>query len=111
MKQLAHQADERWKSVPSYLDGPARAQPGPPNAITDSKPEMAGKEMEGSEGMRSAVGDQAEVEEAIQPAQEQETQRKGRREREENPWNKPQTGAPSEKWQPESWSPGVARRR
>ena len=37
MKQLAAEADERWKSAPSYLDAPNKHQPAPATTITDSK--------------------------------------------------------------------------
>lgn len=88
MKQLAARADERWKSIPSYLDAPKQQQAGPAMEVTDSKPPDAG---------------QSEVHSAV------EGQEEGREK--ENPWAQADRGAPSENYQPGAWTPGVARRR
>ena len=100
MKQLAAKADERWKSIPSFLDAPHKQQPAAATSITDSKPEDAGQRE-----VLSAVEGQAEGQEVGRD------QRKTGKEKEENPWKKAQRGAPGEDWQPAAWTPGVAQRR
>ncbi|KAK3714440.1 hypothetical protein LTR37_007746 [Vermiconidia calcicola] len=102
MKQLAAKADERWNSVPSFLDSPNRGQPVPAIGVGDSKPDAPPGN---GEDMKSAVGDQQEVAEAVQDAKEP---KKGRQ---ENPWKRQRQGMVGEDWQPQSWSPGAAQRR
>lgn len=114
MKQLAAQADERWKSTPSYLDAPKQQQPAPPMGVKETeKPTNEQVEIGDIGGVRSAVGGQQEVANASGAGEVQEVGREKRkpRDREENPWKKAERGAPSENWQPESWTPGVAQRR
>lgn len=109
IKQLAADADERWKSAPRYIDSPDRQQPAPSAAINETEgPTKEQSEVKDVAGVKSGVEDQQEMskEDGQQPEQA-----KGKRQREENPFNQPQTGAPSQKWQPESWTPGVAQRR
>ena len=113
MRQLAAEADERWKSKPSYLDAPNKQQPAPAISVTDSKPIPEQADAETGQSMESGVGDAEEVS-AASAGQAQEAARKvngKKKERDENPWASPQRGAPSEKWQPESWTPGVAQKR
>ena len=107
MKQLAAKADERWNSIPSYLDGPERQQPAPSVAINETeKPSNAQSELGDAPGVKdTSIGNEEDA------AQASEKQVKGKRQREDNPWQKPQTGGPSERWQPESWTPGVVQRR
>ena len=107
MKQLAAEADKRWESKPRYIDGPERRQPAPPVTINET-------ERPSSE--QSEVGDAPGVEDISVESQEDtarasEKQAKGKQQREENPWQRSQTGAPSERWQPETWTPGVVQRR
>ncbi|KAF2719667.1 hypothetical protein K431DRAFT_228054 [Polychaeton citri CBS 116435] len=109
MKQLAAQADERWRSVPSFLDKPAvmgKAEPaiaGAPaaeaGAGTSAKLE---EENEGGSGVIS------QVEETREGA---ESGRKGGGKKEPAPWDAVDRGAPSENFQPQAWTPGVAQRR
>lgn len=97
MKQLAAQADERWRSIPSYLDAPKNQQATPAMEVTDSKPPDAG---------------QSEVISAVEGQEEgREKSGKAKREREKNPWAQADRGAPSENYQPGAWTPGVAQRR
>lgn len=91
MKQLVARADERWRSVPSYLDAPKNAQTGPAMGVTDSKPADAG---------------QSEVHSAVEGQQEARE-----KEEKENPWAKADRGAPSENFQPGAWRPAAAGRR
>ena len=92
MKELAARADERWQSVPSYLDAPRRSQSGAATAIAESKPDVAGAEA------ATAVGDgKAEL--------------RGGDARRESPWKQAPRGGPSENWQPQSWTPGAAQKR
>jgi hypothetical protein len=108
VKQLAAEADERWNSTPRYMDGPERQQALPATAINEN---------EGSSKEQSDVGDGSGVSSLDTEQQEvsqkggEEVKPKERRQREENPWQRPQTGAPSENWQPGSWTPGVVQRR
>ncbi|KAF2482764.1 hypothetical protein BDY17DRAFT_252174 [Neohortaea acidophila] len=95
MKQLAAEADERWKSKPSYLDPPSRQQPVPavasPESASPPQPEQE---------VNAAVGKDKGKAPAGKPAG-----------KEPGPWDRAQRGAPSEKWQPASWTPGIAQRR
>ncbi|KAL9625105.1 MAG: hypothetical protein Q9160_000834 [Pyrenula sp. 1 TL-2023] len=93
MKQLAQLADERWASKPSFLDKP-RPQPAPITKPRDPGGYVGQTEPDDKEGVRSAVDTPAEG--SAKPAKE-------------NPWAKNAAG-PSEKWQPESWTPGASRR-
>ena len=115
VKQLAEQADERWRSVPSFLDSPKQQQPAPAIGISESQgpaEQAAHREVGEGDVVRSAVGDQSEVA-GVSERQGQDVgrEKRSKRERKENPWQSAQRGAPSEKWQPETWSPGVAQRR
>ena len=114
MKQLAAQADERWKSVPSYLDAPQQQQPAPAVGINETEgPAMAQEEVGDVGGVKSAVGDQQEVASASDQGEIGDVgkAKRKKRDKEENPWQQPQRGAPSENWQPGAWTPGVVQRR
>ena len=106
MKQLAAEADERWKSVPSYLDAPNKKQTAPAAAVHepvgDATPDPSGA------GVKAAVGDEAEVELGSRGLEEnrENDRRPVRKEREPSPWDRSQ-----DKWEPASWIPGVAQRR
>ena len=91
MKQLAAKADERWNSIPSFLDAPEKQQPAPAVAVSDSEgPTKAQTEAGGFPGVKSAVGDQEEVASASETSRTQETgrQRNQEKEKEPNPWQK-----------------------
>ena len=108
MKQLAAEADERWNSKPSYMDGPERQQALPATAVNENE----GPSKEQSDvGDGPGVGSLDAEQQAVTQTDEEEGKAKGKRQREENPWQRPQTGAPSENWQPATWTPGVAQRR
>ncbi|KAG8623222.1 hypothetical protein KVT40_008198 [Elsinoe batatas] len=112
VKQLAAEADARWASKPSFLDSPAKQQPQPAIGVKD--PGGYGKQTEPTEneGVRSAVGDQAEVGASVKGQPKDEGRFKGKaKDRKPNPFNQPQQGAPGEGWQPQSWTPGAAARR
>jgi len=117
MKQLAARADERWKSVPSFLDAPERQQPEPAIGVKDPGGYAPQTEPENKQGVASAVEDQGKVDEIVKEGKEGKDVDEGRfkgktREREAAPWEQQQRrGAPGEDWQPQTWSPGVARRR
>ena len=98
MKQLAAKADERWRSVPSFLDAPKNSQTGPAMGVTDSKP----PDVEQG-GVLSAVEGQAE----------EVGGKGGKGKKEESPWAKADRdrGAPSENYQPGAWTPAAAGRR
>ena len=64
------------------------------------------------EGVRSAVGNAAEVQGSSEGRTTDEGRFKGgAKEKSDSPWNKVQRGNPGEDWQPQSWSPGAAARR
>ena len=96
MKQLARVADERWASKPSFLDKP-RPQPGPATIPKDSAGYVPQTEPDENEGVRSAIEGEVELPK--------------RTKKSDKPWNEPQRGGPGEGWQPESWTPGVAKKR
>ncbi|KAL2009934.1 hypothetical protein VTN00DRAFT_5741 [Thermoascus crustaceus] len=96
LKQLARLADERWASKPSYLDKPpTQQQPGPATRASDlrTRPGVA-QEQQDQAGVRNAVGNQ---------------KGSGTTTTVKNPWAR-ETGAPSENWQPESWTPTASQR-
>ncbi|KAI9663853.1 MAG: hypothetical protein M1821_007343 [Bathelium mastoideum] len=125
MKQLAAAADERWASVPSYMDSPKLQQPQPAmeprdqggygNKIETKVVEEKGAEAKGVRNIAASqedLADEAErqtTSEQSKKPERQSTSRKRERMREvENQWTK---GGGGDSWQPQSWSPGVAPRR
>lgn len=115
MKRLAAEADERWKSIPSYLDAPNKQQPKPAMAVEDPGGYAQQTEPEEKQGVRNAVEGEEKVAELSSEGESQNEGRfKGRtreKKKKDNPWAHLQPkGAPSESWQPESWTPGVAQR-
>ena len=112
MKALAIKADERWASVPSYLDGPNKQQPAPAIGVKDSGGYVNQTQPDEIEGVRSATGDTEEVQQASAGHTADEGRFKGKtKDKKDNPWNRGARGVPGEDWQPQSWSPGVAQRR
>lgn len=112
MKQLAAKADERWASVPSFLDSPDKQQPAPAIVVKDPGGYVQQTEPEEKEGVRSAVGNEHEVQRSSEGRPTDEGRFKGgAKDKKPNPFSQPQRGGPGEGWQPESWSPGVATRR
>lgn len=93
MKQLAQLADERWASKPSFL---AKPQPSPEPATKPRDPGgyVSQTESAEKEGVRNAVDSSTGT---------------GAKHGKDALWTQTAAG-PSEKWQPESWSPGAARR-
>ena len=118
IKQLAAQADERWKSIPSYIDPPRLQQTQPAIEAQDPGGHVQQKKLGTNIGVQSAVTQHDETEIATQSNIGQEggssegiATGKEKRPSQTSPWAdlRPK-GAPSENWQPESWSPGVAPR-
>lgn len=103
MKELARLADERWASKPSFLDKPQEQQPGPAMQTADTTHQHSPNQTEDKAGVKNAVGTPDEVDEVGKKKKKKKKQKK------ENPWAK-ETGGPSEQWQPESWTPGAAKR-
>lgn len=97
LKQLAKRADERWASKPSVLDAPRRAN-------LDVR--VGDGEAEGTVGRRwepdveTKEGETKEKPRTLGEKKEKENQ---------NPW-KAQKGGAGQGYQPESWTPGPARR-
>lgn len=123
MKQLAARADERWKSLPSYLDAPKMQQPQPGTVPKDPGGYLGQTEPDERQGVKSAVEDQSKVSQIVEGKDAKEVdegrfkgktkEKKTRMEREPAPWEKEamKRRNPGEDWQPESWMPGVTPRR
>jgi NADH dehydrogenase [ubiquinone] 1 alpha subcomplex assembly factor 2 len=120
MKELAEQADERWRSQESFLDAPRTQQPAPAIGVKDPGGYVGMTEPESKQGVRSAVEEPEKIGEAMAGEKVDEGRfrgegkqrpQKGKKEG-EAPWaNQLPKGAPGEKWQPEAWTPGPAARR
>lgn len=117
MKQLAAEADERWNSVPSFLDAPNKQQPQPAIGVQDPGGYLPKTELEDQHGAERAARVQEDVKTAVDGeagSEDRVTRKKQERvkkPRKENPWAENiSKGAPSENWQPDTWSPGVAQR-
>jgi NADH dehydrogenase [ubiquinone] 1 alpha subcomplex assembly factor 2 len=116
MKELAARADARWKAVPSFLDSPNKQQTQPSIAPRDPAGYVQQTEPEHRQGVANAVEDPVKVQEVAAEGKDAKEVDEGRfkgrtKEQEPAPWAQAQRGAPSENWQPESWTPGVAPRR
>lgn len=120
MKELAAQADERWRAQESFLDAPQTQQPAPAIGTRDPAGYAPMTEPEGKQGVRSGVEDEAKVDKSVAGQDVDEGRFRGEtRERKptkkktgEAPWAKQiPKGAPGETWQPQSWTPGAAPRR
>ena len=101
MKYLARVADEKWTSKPSYLDRPQEQQPGPATQSHNPAYHAGGSFQPEKEGVRSAVGTEAELEQLKKKA--------NKKKKAPNPWEK-ETGNPGDKWEPESWTPPPSNR-
>jgi NADH dehydrogenase [ubiquinone] 1 alpha subcomplex assembly factor 2 len=114
MKQLAAEADARWKAIPSYLDSPNKQQPQPAIGVKDPGGYVQQTEPEQKEGVRSAVDDANKVQAATEGRAEDEGRFKGtakEKKAKENPWSHLQPkGNAGENWQPEAWSPAPTQR-
>jgi NADH dehydrogenase [ubiquinone] 1 alpha subcomplex assembly factor 2 len=113
MRQLAAKADERWAAQESFLDAPSKQQPAPATGVQDPAGYMHHNQTEPTEneGVRSAVGDEGEVEASTQGQPKDDGRFKGRgKDKDANPWKQAPKGNPGDDWQPQSWTPGVSRR-
>lgn len=120
MKELAAEADERWKSKESFLDAPERQQPVPAIGTNDPGGYVPMTEPENKQGVSSAVEEQEKVGRAIDGEKVDEGRFRGeatserpiKKKEGEAPWaNQLPKGSPGETWQPSSWTPGAAARR
>ncbi|KAK1808738.1 hypothetical protein LTR12_016903 [Friedmanniomyces endolithicus] len=121
MKQLASRVDDRWKSVPSYLDAPSAQQAQPALQPRDPAGYVQQTEPENKQGVMSAVEDAVKVQEVAVEGKDGKEVDEGRfkgstrekpRERGPAPWDQQQAkGTPGENWQPAAWTPGIAQRR
>ena len=107
MRQLAADADERWRSQPSYLDAPARtSQPAPALARPGGAAELSEEQKKVEAAARPGV--QSAVEGSAEPVEQAATGKP----KKENPWEKLQPkGGPSETWQPGEWTGSITPRR
>ena len=113
LKQLAARADERWKSIPSFRDPPKLQQPVPAIGVNDPGGYVAPEgQLESEESMANAVASQESNDAPKSQPSDAVAKREARERRhEQSPWKAPQKGAPSENWQPDSWTPGAVQRR
>jgi hypothetical protein len=65
MKELAEQADERWRSQESFLDAPRTQQPAPAIGTKDPGGYVPMTEPESKQGVASAVEEQEKVGQAM----------------------------------------------
>lgn len=119
LKQLARLADERWASKPSYLDAPRQPQEQQPHPATKTTGDTS--EMPASPATATAFHNAVETpgrgeveKEATRPVKKDGAQN-SRDEQStvsgaKNPWAASDRSGPSEKWQPESWTPSASRR-
>lgn len=122
MKELAAEADERWRSQESFLDAPRTQQPEPAIGTKDPGGYVPMTEPEDKQGVSSAVEEEGKVGRAMVgekvdkgrfrgKASERPGKGKGKKEG-EAPWaSQLPKGAPGESWQPGTWTPGAAPRR
>jgi NADH dehydrogenase [ubiquinone] 1 alpha subcomplex assembly factor 2 len=118
IKVLAAQADARWASRPSVLDGPELGQTVPPlrSARRDGATRPAGTLAEDVRETMSS-GDRPDEEPGssekeswgVSQEGDKEAVRAGRAPAVKDSW-KPARG-PSEDWQPKGWNPGAASKR
>lgn len=104
IKQLARLADERWASKPSLLDKPqTQQQPGPATRASDATVNASSE--------RSAVEPPQEPPRSkINTTSQKRHKDKVRAKKDsKDPWAR-EKGAPSENWQPESWTPAASWR-
>ncbi|TKA30699.1 hypothetical protein B0A50_02419 [Salinomyces thailandicus] len=98
MKQLAAKADDRWKSIPSFLDSPKQQQPQPGLELKDPGGYVGQTEPESQQGVTSGVEDPSKVQEVSAGKDTKEVDEgrfKGKtKEKETPPWakNQPQGG-------------------
>jgi NADH dehydrogenase [ubiquinone] 1 alpha subcomplex assembly factor 2 len=91
MKILAAEADARWEAKPRMMDAPGEAKGQPAPAL------------EGA-GMRQTQTGKADEPPSQGEAYSPPTERQ-RKEEEKDPWAQAKARGPSEKWQPEAWTP------
>lgn len=112
IKQLARLADERWASKPSYLDkpatnaAPAPATANPADAVT--APAAAPAATPDAPAAQASAPQQQPTPTATtetKPKTDDATTKKDK-----DPWAAAAKGGPSEKWEPEAWSPSAAPR-
>jgi NADH dehydrogenase [ubiquinone] 1 alpha subcomplex assembly factor 2 len=117
LKQLAARADERWKSIPSFLDNPAdTAQAQPLLQPRDSGGYSGQSEGEEKQGVMNAAKTEEEHIESLQGKDVDKGRFKGETNEAEptrttDPFKAAQRGGAGEGWQPAAWSPGKAQKR
>lgn len=121
MKELAAEADERWRSKESFLDAPQQQQPVPAIGTKNAGGHVPMTEPEDKQGVSSAVEEPEKLGRAMEGEKVDEGRFNGEATSErpkkkkkdgEAPWaNQAPKGSPGETWQPTSWTPGAAARR
>lgn len=100
IKHLARLADERWASKPSFLDRPQSQHPVPATNSSDATVNAS----------QDHTAHTKEPPSSTVPGNRTERKNKVQGDRaNKDPWAKAK-GAPSENWQPESWTPNASRR-
>ena len=117
LRQLAAKADERWKSIPSFLDNPAdTAQAQPLLQPRDNAGYSGQSEGEKNEGVMNAAKTEEEHIASLQGEDVDKGRFKGETKEAEptrttDPFKAAQRGGAGEGWQPAAWSPGKAQKR
>ncbi|KAB8224664.1 hypothetical protein BDV33DRAFT_165148 [Aspergillus novoparasiticus] len=96
IKQLARLADERWASKPSYLDMPQNKQPEPATQTTDATTNASAQANNAHENT-ATTPEPKDTDHVETPATKND------------PWAAAR-GAPSQDWQPQSWTPKPSQR-
>lgn len=89
LQQLAQLADERWASKPSYVDMPTAQQQARQQQAQEQHQEEMKEQQQQEQPEREPV--------TVNVRQDEQKDRR--------------PAAPSERWQPESWTPTAARKR
>ena len=125
LKQLAADADRRWKDKPSFLDRPEETQQSQPllqprdqggyghGQIHGDKVQEDGELAGSPEEVVGMVVDGQDVDEGDLKRQSRERRHEPqafKQEQKKSPWDR-ERGGPSENWKPQSWTPDVARRK
>lgn len=118
VKQLAAQADQRWREQESFLDSPAQyGQPTPLMEPRDRGGHVPQTEPDANQGVRNMAAFPDEVAgkargEDVDKGRFKGETREEPREDQSSPWDRyKQQKGPSEGWQPENWTPGKVEPR
>jgi len=120
LKKLAQLADERWASQPSYLDppqdprvqqsSPATKPTGDTREMMQNQNHYDGVEKNAATTTLSSLTKREDDRENNFSSDQSIAPPRPTKSGVKNPWVSSDRSGPSEKWQPESWTPSVTRR-